>query len=226
MNIIKKIFITGTDTNIGKTFISKIILIKANKLGYKTGGYKPIATGCIKTKSGLINNDVITLQKYSNTILSYKEINPYSFKFPTSPNIANKNNIYNITIKNISRGLSNICKKANFIIIEGVGGWYTPISNNITMADWVMHEKLPVILVIGIKLGCINHALLTIKAIKKNKLNLIGWITNNLKKKNKFNKNYINTLKNMIKKPLLGEIPYIHNNNKLEINKIKLKLPI
>uniref|UniRef100_A0A8D8XB78 ATP-dependent dethiobiotin synthetase BioD 1 n=1 Tax=Cacopsylla melanoneura TaxID=428564 RepID=A0A8D8XB78_9HEMI len=114
----------------------------------------------------------------------------------------------------MSSKLKYISRKTNWIIIEGAGGWFTPISKIKRISDWVLKENIPIILVVGIKLGCINHALLTVEVIKKTGLVLKGWIANNINIKTIWHNEYINTLKNNLCINFLGEIPYLNKNNK------------
>ncbi|ANZ22503.1 dethiobiotin synthetase [Buchnera aphidicola (Diuraphis noxia)] len=223
--MIKKFFITGTDTNIGKTFVSQILLKKANQYGYNTAGYKPVSSGCKKTSFGFLNNDAIILKKNSSVELNYQEVNPVAFIENAPPHILSDIYTQEIKIQQLSLGLKNIMKKSNWILIEGAGGWYTPLSYEKTFSDWVKKEKLIVVIVIGIKLGCINHAILTEKAIISDKLKCGGWIANNIFPKNQYNHYYIQTLLKYIKSPLLGIIPYFKNKNYINLNEIKIKLP-
>ncbi|QCI18830.1 dethiobiotin synthase [Buchnera aphidicola] len=233
--MIKKFFITGTDTNIGKTTISGILLKKASNFGYKTAGYKPISSGIKKYKNKnsytikntyqFINEDVVILKKNSSVKLSYNEINPISFFENAPPNILSLIKNKKIKKKDLSFGLKNIAQKSNWILIEGAGGWYTPISDKYTFSDWVKKEKLTVILVVAIKLGCINHAILTEKSILSDNLKCGGWIANNIFPKNKYNSYYIQTLLSYIKSPLLGIVPYFKNTNEINVNNINILLP-
>ncbi|WMC19708.1 MAG: dethiobiotin synthase [Enterobacteriaceae bacterium PC38] len=211
------LFITGTDTKVGKTFISIMLLQLAKKLNFDSVGYKPIASGCKITKYGLRNNDALSLKKNSNIQLYYNIINPYNFLDKTSPNIISERIKKPISLYKISSILKYIKKKTNLIIIEGIGGWLTPISKIKKFSDWVFKEKISVILVVGIKLGCINHALLTVESIKKKGLILKGWIANNINNKNIWHKKYINTLKQNLNIIFLGEIPYFKKHNKIKL---------
>ncbi|QFQ32118.1 dethiobiotin synthase [Buchnera aphidicola] len=233
--MIKKFFVTGTDTNIGKSTISGILLKKASNFGYVTAGYKPISSGAKKYKDitfktnekkyEFINEDSYILKKSSSIYLTYKEINPISFVESAPPNILSLINKRKIKKEHLSLGLKKISLKSNWILIEGAGGWYTPISNKYTFSDWVQEEKLTVILVVGIKLGCINHAILTEKSILSDNLICSGWIANNVFPENKYTSYYIQTLLSYIKSPLLGIVPYLKNINNIDVNKIKIKLP-
>ncbi|CAL1329015.1 dethiobiotin synthase [Candidatus Providencia siddallii] len=207
--MIKTYFITGTDTGVGKTVVSCGLLQAASKLGYKVTGYKPVASGSKITLCGLRNNDALALQKNSFLNLEYDRVNPIVFKEYTSPHIISKKTGKTINFSLMTKGLKELQLQSNWIIIEGAGGWFTPLSMNKTYADWVLDNKLPVILVVGIKLGCINHALLTVNAILKSGLNLAGWIANEVKPKWIYKKEYLLTLNKMIEFPCLGVIPYL-----------------
>ncbi|QCI22737.1 dethiobiotin synthase [Buchnera aphidicola] len=223
--MIKKFFITGTDTNVGKTIASSILLKKAAASGYKTAGYKPISSGNQKKSCNFSNNDATILKKSSSIKLSEKEVNPISFFENAPPHILSKFQKKNIKQTELSLGLKNITQKSNWILVEGAGGWYTPLSHKETFSNWVKKEKLTVIIIVAIKLGCINHAILTEKAIISEKITCGGWIANNIFPKDKYNIYYIQTLLNYIESPFLGEIPYLNNKNKINLKKIKIKLP-
>ncbi|CAL4321885.1 dethiobiotin synthase [Buchnera aphidicola] len=223
--MIKKYFITGTDTNIGKTFVSRILLRTANKYGYQTAGYKPIASGNYTKKYGLKNKDAIILQENSSVSLKYKEVNPFCFYENSPPHILNNVLGKNINKQSLSLGLYKLTQKSNWILIEGAGGWYTPISYCNTFADWVQDEKLIVILIIGIKLGCINHAILTEKAILSDKTICAGWIANILLPQEKYQIEYMSTLLSYIQSPLLGIVPYMKNYKIIKTQNINIRLP-
>ncbi|WP_343153949.1 dethiobiotin synthase [Buchnera aphidicola (Mindarus keteleerifoliae)] len=222
----KKYFITGTDTNVGKTTASIFLLKIAKKLGYTAIGYKPFAAGCKKTRFGLRNKDAILLKKYSTINLSYEKINPYAYEFFSPPSFfLKKNKMKDKHFKKMSIGLIELSKKANWILIEGAGGWHTPLSLHFNYSNWVIEEKLNVILVVGIKMGCINHAILTSEAIKKSGLNLSGWIANHIDNKTRNSFLYVDYIKNIISSPFLGTIPYIKNKKKRHDFKSNLILP-
>ncbi|MCW5196699.1 dethiobiotin synthase [Buchnera aphidicola (Pemphigus obesinymphae)] len=218
-------FVTGTDTNIGKTIASSLLLINAKKLGYRTAGYKPVASGIKKKYKKSQNNDALIFQKLSSVKLEYKEINPFCFYEKAAPHILSIKHNIKISFEKLSLGLFELKKKSNWILIEGAGGWYTPLSRYITYADWVFQENLPVVMVVAIKLGCINHAILTSHAILKYNLNFSGWIANNIKPKEKFHEENILFLKKNLQAPFLGEIPYFQDIKKIYTCEIPLTLP-
>ncbi|MCV2499858.1 MAG: dethiobiotin synthase [Candidatus Lightella neohaematopini] len=202
----KIFFITGTDTDVGKTIVSCALLKQANnKYGYSTIGYKPIATNI---NHNILNNDISLLSYYSSIKLKYSIINPFPFKECTSPDIASNIEEVNIDLDKISSNLNIITNLANFVIIEGAGGWLTPINDNLNYSDWVISKQLPVIMVVKIKLGCINHSLLTNLVIKTQKLNLIGWVANCILDM-PFMIEYIDVIKRRLSAPLIGVIPKI-----------------
>ncbi|BGI50742.1 MAG: dethiobiotin synthase [Arsenophonus endosymbiont of Ceratovacuna japonica] len=222
----KCFFLTGTDTNVGKTVTSCLLLQAASKLGYKTAGYKPISSGNEQSTVSLKNLDAKLLKINSNIKLNYYDINPISFMQKTSPHIASQLSEKIIDWQIMSSGLNKLKQLANWIIVEGIGGWYTPICNKQTLADWVIQQQLPVILVVGIKLGCINHAILTLEAIEKSGLLLSGWIANEIISPDQYKKYYLQILQQKISAPLLGIIPYLPNcksyiiNNFIDLNKL------
>ncbi|MEX3239492.1 dethiobiotin synthase [Serratia quinivorans] len=207
--MIKRWFVTGTDTEVGKTVASSALLQAANLAGYRTAGYKPVASGSEMTAEGLRNGDALALQANGSVALSYQEVNPYVFAEPTSPHIVSADEGRPIELARLSAGLRHLEQKAGWLLVEGAGGWFTPLSEQHTFADWVQQEQLPVILVVGIKLGCINHALLTAQAVKQAGLSLVGWIANDVSPPGRRHQEYLATLRRMLPAPLLGEIPYL-----------------
>ena len=193
-------FVTGTDTEVGKTVASCALLQAAKAAGYRTAGYKPVASGSEKTPKGLRNSDALALQRNSSLQLDYATVNPYTFAEPTSPHIISAQEGRPIESLVMSAGLRALEQQADWVLVEGAGGWFTPLSDTFTFADWVTQEQLPVILVVGVKLGCINHAMLTVQAIL------------HAGPPGKRHAEYMTTLTRMIPAPLLGEIPWLAEN--------------
>ncbi|YCI28087.1 dethiobiotin synthase [Erwinia sp. PK3-005] len=202
-------FLTGTDTEVGKTVASSALLQAANRAGLRTAGYKPVASGSEMTSEGIRNGDALALQRNSSVPLSYEEVNPLVFIEPTSPHIVSADTGQPIEFARLSAGLQALREKAEWVLVEGAGGWYTPLSEQQTYADWVRQEQLPVILVVGIKLGCINHALLSAEAIRNAGLPLAGWIANDIQPPGRRHQEYMATLQQRLPAPLLGEIPFL-----------------
>ncbi|QLU66003.1 ATP-dependent dethiobiotin synthetase BioD [Citrobacter freundii] len=205
----KTYFVTGTDTEVGKTIASCALLQAAGQLGYRTVGYKPVASGSEMTADGLRNSDALALQRNSTLAVDYAAINPYTFAEPTSPHIISADEGRPIQAPVMSAGLRALEKQADWVLVEGAGGWLTPLSPTLSFADWVQAEQLPVILVVGVKLGCINHALLTAQAIRQAGLTLVGWVANDVTPPGKRHAEYMATLRRTLATPLLGEIPWL-----------------
>ncbi|WP_368541550.1 dethiobiotin synthase [Enterobacter soli] len=205
----ERYFVTGTDTEVGKTVASSALLQAANLQGYVTAGYKPVASGSEMTPEGLRNSDALALQYHSSLALAYPQVNPYTFAEPTSPHIISADEGRSIDFAVLSEGLRALEQRAEWVLVEGAGGWFTPLSDEQTFADWVQAEQLPVILVVGVKLGCINHAMLTAQAVQQAGLRLAGWIANDVVAPGKRHQAYLTTLKRVLPAPFLGEIPWL-----------------
>ena len=205
-------FVTGTDTDVGKTICTKALLQAASKQGVSTLAYKPIAAGCIETINGLRNDDALTLQQSSNLDVTYEAVNPIAFKAPIAPHIAasEKNTCIDSAI--ISQGLLQLQKQeAQLLLVEGAGGWHLPLNHHQLLSQWVIEQQLPVMLVVGLKLGCLNHAILTAQTIQQSGLPIVGWIANHLQANMPYVEQNIETLTSFIDAPLLAEIPYLEN---------------
>ncbi len=215
--VTKRWFITGTDTDVGKTVASCALLQAAAQQGYRTAGYKPVASGSQMTPDGLRNSDALALQANSSEALRYSQVNPLTFLEATSPHIASDSEGREIDLSVLSQGLQQLEHAAEWVLIEGAGGWFTPLSPQATFADWVQREQFPVIMVVGIKLGCINHALLTALAIRQAGLKLAGWVANEVIPAGERQVEYMATLTQMISAPRLGVVPYLTD---LDVNPI------
>jgi dethiobiotin synthetase len=207
--VIERYYVTGTDTEVGKTVASTALLQAARLQGRRTAGYKPVASGSEMTTDGLRNSDALALQHNSVVPLSYDEVNPYTFAEPTSPHIVSADEQRPIEASVLSSGLRALEAQADWVLVEGAGGWFTPLSPTLTLADWVKMEQLPVILVVGVKLGCINHAVLTAQAVQQAGLKLAGWIANDVTPPGRRHAEYLSTLQRMIPAPMMGEIPWL-----------------
>ncbi|WP_158967635.1 dethiobiotin synthase [Paraglaciecola sp. L3A3] len=211
-------FVTGTDTEIGKTFISKGLLLALNEKGYSTAAYKPIAAGCDKTIDGLRNEDALILQQYASIELQYEEVNPIAFEAPIAPHLALKANageddVHFISIDKIREGFVHLVQKeANVIVIEGAGGWRLPLGGSYQgraryLSEFVAAQNLSVILVVGMRLGCLNHAVLTAEAIRNDGLKIAGWVANQIDSNMALIDENIDSLKSLIDAPFLGNVP-------------------
>lgn len=217
--MINAFFVAGTDTDVGKTVASKALLQALSGKGLKTLGYKPLAAGCEETPEGRRNSDALHLIKASNCEVDYEDVNPYSLLLPASPHIAAKQENVTIDFDVLSDKLEKNKSNADVVLVEGAGGWRVPVSDFDYLSSWVKKEKLPVILVVGIKLGCLSHAKLTAEVIESDGLNIVGWVANRI---NPGTENYaeiIELLEREIDAPKLGEIPYVPSAKRSELGK-------
>jgi len=211
----KIFFITGTDTEVGKTYITTHLLREYKKNNKIAIGLKPIASGAEFINNQLVNEDALLIKEHNRINLEYNEINPFIFKEAIAPHIAAKNINKELKLDNIVASITdNIYKyqnKADYILIEGSGGFLTPINYNNTYADVIkkLSQKfsIHIILVVKIKLGCINHSILTSEYLINNNYNFYGWVANDFDGSDSVLIENINTLKNFLSVPLLFSIP-------------------
>lgn len=211
----KQLFIAGTDTEVGKTQVATLILrtLAAGKVKH---GWKPIAAGCEQSKNGQYqNDDALQLLAASNTGLDYEQTNPIALTPAVAPHIAAAQVGLKLNLKLIEHYYQQLPTAIDTLIIEGAGGWLLPLNQTETLADWVAQHKIPVLLVVGMKLGCLNHALLTWQALKTAQVPCIGWVANSPSPKPmlQYQEN-IHFLKSALPVPLLAEIPYIQQSEK------------
>ena len=173
-------FITGTDTGVGKTHVACKLIRNYVALGYKVIGMKPVAAGGDYINGLWVNDDVLKLEAASNVKAPRELINPYSFKEAIAPHIAAEKAGVKINIDVIKHAFQALATLADIVIVEGAGGFLVPLNNQQSMADLPAALDIPVILVVGMKLGCINHSLLTVEAISARGLTLHGWVANQI----------------------------------------------
>jgi dethiobiotin synthetase len=217
--MMKALFIAGTDTEVGKTVVSKAILSAVGAQGKTTIGYKPVAAGCEKTERGLRNSDALHLQQAANLDVEYDLVNPYALSLPASPHIAAIADDVEVDYQVLSSVLEQHKQNSDFVLVEGAGGWRVPVSKQDCLSTWVKQEKLPVVLVVGIKLGCLSHAMLTAEAIKADGLELVGWVANRVNPGVEHYAEIIEMLEGSMSAPKLGEIPYVPGCKKRDLGK-------
>lgn len=206
----KAFFITGTDTEVGKTTIAAGFLAAANRRGLTTAAIKPIASGCERTPEGLRNADALLLQRTMSLPLSYDEINPIALEPAIAPHLAAEQagvRVNAMQLAGICRGI--LMHRADLTVIEGAGGWRVPLNSRELLSQLPKNLGLPVIMVVGMRLGCINHALLTAEAIARDGLALVGWIANSCSADMPYLAENITTIKSYLRAPCLGEVPYL-----------------
>ena len=200
------IFITGTDTDAGKTYVAVALLQGLKALGYRTVAQKPVAAG---VNAAGFNTDALQLQHHATEPLSYELVNPYCLEDAVAPHLAAAKAELVIDSSILSKELQKLQNvDADIALVEGAGGWLLPLDDKTTMADWVTEQQLPVLLVVGMKLGCLNHALLTINEIERSGLKLLGWVANCIDPDMAYQQENISYLQQKLTAPCLGILPY------------------
>jgi dethiobiotin synthetase len=202
------LFITGTDTEVGKTVVATALVRTLVRAGLRVGVMKPIAAGADRTPDGLRNADALALMAASNVRASYQNVNPICLPEPTSPHIAAAMAGIRIDLAPISRNLDRLVMQSDVVVVEGAGGWYAPINETESMADLAATLDLPVVLVVGLRLGCLNHAQLTARAVEARGLRLIGWVGNHVLPHFEHADENIATLETRLPAPLLDIVPF------------------
>ena len=202
------LFITGTDTDVGKTVVACGFLAAANQQGLRTAAIKPVAAGCEVTEQGITNSDALQLQAAASHKLSYQQINPVALEPAIAPHLAAAEAGVRMSASRLvgyCRGVSLM--PVDMVVIEGAGGWRVPINSRETLADVAQELECAVIVVVGMRLGCLNHALLTMEAIRRDGLQIAGWVANVLDTEMPRLQENIDTLKQSIDEPCLGIVP-------------------
>lgn len=204
----KAYFITGTDTGVGKTLIASALIYKFAQSGLKSVGMKPVAAGCELVSGRLISEDVTRLIAASNVMAPLAQINPYAFVPAIAPHIAAQQAGVEIELATIQKTYRALAECADVVIVEGAGGFCVPLGDNLNTADLAALLNIPIILVVGMRLGCLNHALLTVEAIEARGLRLAGWVANAIVgSMAMFDENLL-SLKERIIAPCLGVVPW------------------
>jgi dethiobiotin synthetase len=211
--MINSVFITGTDTGVGKTLYSKLLLHSLNVRGLRTAAMKPLASGAEAQEGKLRNADALALQQAANTSFSYELCNPYCFEPAIAPHLAAKNAGVRIDPAVILQAYEQLLQQADITVVEGVGGWLVPVNDKQTVADLVAAMGMPVILVVGMRLGCMNHALLAAENIKNRGVPLLGWVANVMDPNMSHLDENIESIAQHIHAPLLDTIEFINNHN-------------
>jgi dethiobiotin synthetase len=201
-------FVTGTDTGVGKTLVSAALLHAFARLGYRVVGMKPVAAGADQIDGVWCNEDVLQLRAAANVVANPAWVNPYLLRTPVAPHIAADQQGVAIELPRIRDAYEQLADLADVVIVEGAGGFKVPLSATRDSADLAKYLALPMILVVGIRLGCINHALLTAEAIAARGLKLAGWVANRLDPEMAAYGENLMALNQRLGCPLLAELPY------------------
>jgi dethiobiotin synthetase len=210
-------FVTGTNTAVGKTLVACALLHAFAARGYTAVGMKPIASGAERRGNDLINDDVERLVAAGNVAAPYEEINPYCFAPPIAPHIAAQQAGVRIELERIERAFRAIAARAQVVVVEGVGGFRVPLGAGSDTGELAARLALPVVLVVGMRLGCLNHALLTSDAITSRGLKLAGWVANHIEPHMAAATENVQTLEQRISAPLLARIAFAADPDPKEI---------
>ena len=212
-------FVTGTDTEVGKTLVSGALILKLREQGVNAIGFKPVVAGTYKDAQGFTQNeDIETLRIASNLSSDELSLCPYVLDQPAAPHLVAKHQGLELEMAVITEAFRNTQKHADCIVVEGAGGLLIPLNEDENLSDFAKEIHLPVILVVGMKLGCINHALLTYEAIKARNLNIVGWVANALSEEMPLLQQNLQTLQTRMNTPFLGLIPALPKELQKPVN--------
>jgi dethiobiotin synthetase len=204
------LFITGTDTGVGKTVIACALVRALRAQGARVAVLKPVASGSVRTAEGLRNADALALQHAAGwEDVSYADVNPYCFEPPVSPHIAAKEANIEIDTGMIRRKFDALTAAWDWVIVEGAGGWFAPISEHRTMADLAWSLSVPALMVVGLKLGCLNHAQLTRLAIQSHGVPFAGWVASSIDPQMSHVAANLDSLERLLGEPALAVVPYL-----------------
>ncbi|BAO44962.1 dethiobiotin synthase [Thiolapillus brandeum] len=218
-------FITGTDTDCGKTLVTLGFMQLCQERGLTTAGMKPVAAGALRTREGLLNSDALAIQEQCCPSLDYAAVNPYCFEPGVAPHLAAAMAGTRIDLSVLEKRYQALAQSHQAVVVEGAGGWKVPLNEDQDSADLCRRLGLPVVLVVGLRLGCINHSLLSVESIQASGVTLLGWVANHIDANMALAEDNIQTLKGRIKAPLLGRIPRLDNPTAATVSTY-LSLPV
>ncbi|MET0654356.1 MAG: dethiobiotin synthase [Pseudoxanthomonas sp.] len=201
-------YVTGTDTGIGKTVASTALLHALRTQGLRAVGMKPVASGCEFSNQGWRNEDALALLAASDPQPVYADLNPYALPLPLAPEIAAREAGVEIGLELLVPAFQKLQALADVVVVEGVGGWSAPLSATLDQADLVRALRLPVVMVVGMRLGCLNHARLTARAIAADGGELVGWIANHVDPDMQRQDENFEMLRQRLQAPCWGRLPY------------------
>lgn len=204
-------FVTGTDTGVGKTWATLALMEACKQSGLRVAGMKPVATGATVSADGWRNEDAVLLGRQCSVPLPYDLINPYCLELPVSPHIAAKHAGVEVELEQLVAAFTALTGHADMVIVEGVGGWYTPLSDSARVVELAARFALPVVLVVGMRLGCLNHALLSAQAIQQSGVPLLGWLASPVEQGMLCYEENLATLRRGIEAPCLGVLPHLQS---------------
>ncbi|QWE08803.1 dethiobiotin synthase [Polynucleobacter ibericus] len=203
-------FVTGTDTEVGKTLVSGALILKLREQGMNAIGFKPVVAGTYQDARGkTLNEDVETLRTASNLDSNALSLCPYVLDQPAAPHLVAAHQGVKLEMDVMAKAFRHIQNQADCVVVEGAGGLLIPLNEVEDLGAFAKEIHLPIILVVGMKLGCINHALLTYEAIKARNLTIAGWVANTLSTEMSLLQENVQTLKTRIAAPFLGLVPVL-----------------
>lgn len=206
--MIGAVFVAGTDTSVGKTHAACALLHALRHDGHAACGMKPVASGCVATPDGWRNDDALALQAASSAPPPYALVNPVALRDPLSPHLAARHDGVVIALPPLRMAFEQLCRDHRHVVVEGVGGWLVPLAPGLLASEMAREWQLPVILVVGLQLGCLNHALLSARAIQADGCHLLGWIGNLVDPRMAAVEENLATLRELLPAPCLGVLPH------------------
>ncbi len=201
-------FVTGTDTGVGKTRVAGALCVALGRRGLRVAAMKPVAAGCVRTAAGLRSDDALALAADMNVAAAYADVNPFAFEPPIAPHLAAAAAGNPIRLDVLDAAYARLAAQADVVVVEGAGGWLVPLDAHRSFADLAVHWQLDVVLVVGLRLGCLNHALLTAEAVQRRGVNLRGWVANSIDPGFEPAAANVDTLQRRLPAPCLGWLPY------------------
>ena len=205
-----QVYVTGTDTGVGKTLASATLLHALRGLGLRAAGMKPVASGCDPTAAGFRSADALALAAAGMPGLAYDDINPYALPLPTAPQLAARAAGIDVRLDVLLAAHARLAGRVDALVVEGVGGWMAPLADGLEQADLVRTLQAPVVLVVGLRLGCLSHARLSARAIAGDGCTLAGWIGSAVEAGFDADGGYRDLLATALAAPCLGMLPHMH----------------
>ncbi|TWH04263.1 MULTISPECIES: dethiobiotin synthase [Pseudoxanthomonas] len=204
-----RLYVTGTDTGAGKTVASCSLLHALRRTGRRAVGMKPVASGCALVDGAWRNEDALALQAASAPRPAYADLNPFALPQPLAPELAARAAGIEVALPPLLEAFARLRAQADVVVVEGVGGWTAPLAGDLDQADLVRALRAPVVLVVGMRLGCLNHARLTARAIAADGLRLAGWIASEVDPDMACREDNLELLSARLDAPCLGRLPYV-----------------
>lgn len=217
------LFVTGTDTGVGKTWVSLALMRHLQMRGLRVVGMKPVASGCEHHEGRLVNADACLLRSHSSAEVPYDDVNPYAFEPPIAPHLAAAEVGTHIDLERVAAAHDRLQRHGAATVVEGVGGWLVPLDGSHTVADMALRLRLPVILVVALRLGCLNHALLSVQSIRAHGATLAGWVAIPFPGTDR-SEAIVRALRARVSAPCVGQLPWLSELDPTRLAR-RLRLP-